>query len=566
MRYPLRSVSFFFRRYFFLLVVIKAIGQPVIHAEIVLPKLAVVIAVDQLRGDYIARFGPNLSDRGFKRLLANGAVFEDCHYRHAVTKTAPGHATILSGSHPTVHGIVANEWLDRASWQVVESVADPTAPLVGSASSTTRSPGGVLEAKSGRSPRRFLATTVGDQLKLRFNERSKVFAVANKDRSAILLGGKLADSAYWIERGRFVTSTYYRSALPSWIEVFNGRRPIEAVFGKTWERLLNADVYEAVQGPDDAPGESALYGLGRTFPQKIDGGRPEISPHFYTAFDHSPFSTALIGEFAQAAIREEKLGRNSATDLLCIGFSQIDTVGHGYGPDSHELMDSVLRLDDAIGALLDCIEKEVGLSRCVIVLTADHGVSPLPERVQSSRPEIPAGRFDAAALDQAVIQALDQAFGPLGSEQRWITRDNFGYHLRPEALAAKKLLPSDATRVVKLSLLASPQIAFAFTRDDVLAMSDTGAALSAMQRRSFYPGRSQDVVYVLKPYLVDRAPTGTNHGSPYAYDTHVPLLFFGLGVPPGVHHERVGVDDLAPTLAALLGLSAPPEAGGHRLF
>jgi hypothetical protein len=534
-------------------------------AEELPPRLAVVIAVDQFRGDYLQRFAPYFSAEGFKRLTGSGLVFEDCRYRHAVTKTAPGHATILSGGHAETHGIVANDWFDRTLGRTVESVEDAAFPIVGASPSVVRSPGGVVEAKAGRSPRSFLGTTVGDQLKLRFGSRSKVFSVSNKDRSAILLGGKLADSAYWIDRGRLVTSAYYRAALPNWVETFNGSRRVEAVFGQTWDRLREAALYDAVQGPDDAPGESSDFGLSRTFPRKLDGGGSEISPDFYGAFDNSPFSAALIGDFAEQALREEQLGQDEITDLLCVSFSQIDTVGHSYGPDSHELMDSVLRLDAIIAGLLNALDKQVGLSRCVIVLSADHGASPLPERVLHARPEIPAGRFNGGALDSAVADALHQAFGAPTDNQRWFVRDNFGYHLQPTVLAQKKLTLSTVADVVKSALLTSNQVAGAFTRDEFATMPADGDSLPAMLRRSFFPARSQDVIFVLKPYIVDRK-LGTNHGSPYAYDTHVPLVFFGVGVPSGTRSHRVGVDDLAPTLAALLHVPAPPEAVGQRLF
>ena len=530
------------------------------------PKLAVVISIDQYRADYLVRFRPYFVEGGFKRLLEGGADYQNNHYRHAVTKTAPGHATILSGVHANIHGIVANEWVDRTTWQVIESVEDPAFPLVGAAPAAGRSPGGVLEAKTGRSPRNYLATTVGDQLKLRFGAHSKVFAVAHKDRSAILMGGKLADSAYWINGGRFVTSTYYRDQLPDWVAAFNAAGHVEARFGKTWERLLAPEIYDAVQGADDAPGENTDFGFGRTFPKKVDGGRPQLSPKFYEAYENDPAASELVGVFVQEAVKQEQLGRHANTDLLCVGFSQIDKVGHSYGPDSHELMDAVLRLDRVLANLLACLDREVGLAHCVIVLTADHGSSPLPEHVQALRAEIPAGRLQTAELDAAVNTALDRAFGPLPANEYWALRDNFGYHLRPSALAAKKITVAAAAGVVKQALQAWTQIANAFTADEVLAMAPEGDLLPAATRRSFFPGRSQDVIFVLKPYFIDRPKSGTNHGTPYDYDTHVPQLWFGAGVTPGVHAERTGMDDLAPTLAGLLGVPRPPQAQGRRLF
>lgn len=529
------------------------------------PKLAVVIVVDQLRADYLVRFRPYFGEGGFKRLLEGGADFQDNHFRHAVTKTGPAHATILSGVHADVHGIVGNEWIDRSTWRMIASVEDPAFPLVGVPPAAFRSPGGVLETRSGRSPRSFLGATVGDQLKLRFGARSKVFAVAHKDRSAILMGGKLADSAFWIGEGRFVTSTYYHNELPAWVGAFNAQRRVEALFGQTWDRLLDEAVYDAVQGPDDAPGENADFGLVRKFPKRLDGGQENISSRFYEAFEHDPRASELVAEFVKEAIRQEQLGRRETTDLLCIGFSQLDKIGHSYGPDSHEVMDSVLRLDRVLADLLTFLDQEIGLAHCVIVLTSDHGVSPLPERLQALSPEIPTGRLQTAELDRKVAEALDQAFGKLPANEYWCLRDNFGYHLRPSALLARNVTLTDAANVVKHALLGWPQIAEAFTAAEVIAMVPEGDSLRAASRRSYHPSRSQDVIFVLKPYFIERS-TGTNHGSPYDYDTRVPQLWFGRGVSPGNHRERTGVDDLAPTLAALLGVPVPPQAQGRRLF
>ncbi len=527
-------------------------------------KLAVVITIDQLRADYLVRFRPWLVAGGFKRLLEGGADFRNAHYRHAQTVTASGHAGILTGVHPDTHGIVGNTWLDRGLWEEVNNVEDRAAPLVGldpaEAAPTLRGP------KGGRSPRALQATTVSDQLKLRFGSGTKIFSASNKDRSAILLGGKLADGAYWDELGMMVTSRYYAAALPAWVAAFNAERLAHGAFGKTWERLLPAAIYDRVQGPDDAPGETVDFGFTRTFPKVVNGGADKVTAKFYSAYDNAPHSAEFLGEFLQRAIREERLGRNAATDMLCFSFSQLDSIGHSYGPDSHEVMDSLLRIDRVLASILDLIDREVGLARCVIVLTADHGVAPMPERVQAIRPEIPAGRVKLAEMDPTVTQALDAAFGPLPTGEYWFTRHNSGYHVRPSALAAKKLAQDAVAKVVKAAVLRHPFIAHAFTREEILAISPEGETLPAMVRRTYYAPADRDVVFVLKPYFIERNTAGSTHGSPYDYDTNVALLWYGRGVKPGVHHERVGIDDIAPTLSTLLDLPIPPQAQGRRLF
>lgn len=529
-------------------------------------RLAVVISIDQFRADYLERFAPWFGDDGFKRLMLEGAWYQDNRYRHAVTKTAPGHATILSGTHADTNGIIGNDWWDTETNEMVASVEDADAPLIG-APPAPRSPGGYFERKSGRSPRRFLGTTVGDQLKLRFGDRSRVIAVATKDRSAILLGGRLADGAYWQEGNNFVTSTYYRAELPAWVADFNAAGQADALFGSTWERLLPADVYDAVQGPDDAPGEFAGDGLTRTFPHRFDGGQARISPAFYDALDSAPASAALLADFALAAIEAENLGRHPATDLLAISFSQMDYAGHNFGPDSHEVMDSVLRLDRVLAGLFAALDATVGREHYLVVLTADHGAAPLPEHVAAQREGgVPSGRVVNKTFDQTVEAALSQTFGAPPADIRWAQRDNFGYRFNRKTLADLQVDPADAAREAKKALLTRPEISHVFTRDELLAAPAFGDTVLAMSRRSFNAARSPDVAYVLAPYFIDRSGTGTNHGTPHDYDTQVPLQWWGAGVPAGIHSERTAVEDIARTLAAALGIPAPPQAEGRRLF
>jgi len=551
--------SSFLRAHFFGLVLLASVGAQ----QTPPPRLVVVISVDQLRADYLERFRPYFGPGGFNLLLEQGANFTDCHYRHAVTKTGPGHALMLSGVHANVHGIVGNEWLVRA-WpapEQVNCVEDRDSALVGLAPRVVRSPGGVLEAKSGRSPRHLLASTIGDQLKLRHGAGAKVFGVADKDRAAILMSGQQADGAYWTEEGRVVTSTYYRPGLPAYLTAFNAEQRAEKLFGREWTRLLDAAVYESIQGPDDAAGESAVVGFNRTFPKRLDGGQPQIGKDYYEAFDYTPWNNDLVADLARAVIAQELLGEaDGAPDLLAIGFSQPDKIGHAYGPHSHEVMDSILRLDRTLADLFRFLDDKIGLAHCTIVLTADHGVAPLPERIAPT-----GGRIRGADLDRQVFAALDTKFGPLANNERWAVRDGLGYHLNPAALAQKQLAPTGVEEVIRSALAAVPGLAAAYTRTRLMDPAPLDAIGEAL-RLSYYPPRSPDVMAVLKPFFIDRASPGTTHGTPYDYDTHVPLLWYGAGVKAGVHPARVGVDDLAPTLSHLLGLPAPAQAVGRILF
>jgi hypothetical protein len=528
------------------------------------PRLVVAISVDQMRADFLVRFRPYFGEGGFKRLLEGGADFRNCHYGHAYTVTAPGHATILSGVNANVHGIIGNEWLDRTTLLKGNAVEDTAAPLVGLPPRPDRYVNPTWAAKAGRSPRNFLGTTVGDRLKARHGAAAKVFGVADKDRSAILMAGPKADGAYWTEEGIFVTSTYYRPQLPDWVREFNAAHAGAQTFGRTWDRLLEQAVYDRVQGPDEMAGEDSVAGLAVTFPKQVTGTGNKLDGSFYAAFDRTPWANELVAAMAQRVIEVEDLGRDDVPDLLAVGFSQPDAAGHTYGPDSHEIMDTYLRLDRTLAEFLRFLETRVGLDRCLIVLTADHGVAPLPERVLADKGPGSASRFSVAGIDATLAQALDAAFGPLPDDVAWYTRDGSAFHLNPAALQVRHAAAGLVSAELKRVLLGYPWTFAVHTREEL-----TGPApldpVGEMMRRSFHAARSPDVITLYRPHFTT-SKAGTGHGTPHEYDTHVPQLWFGAGVKPGVHAERVAVEDIAPTLAGLLGVELPPEAKGKRLF
>jgi hypothetical protein len=550
-------------RFLFRFLLLALGAATLMAAERPVPRLAVVITVDQMRADYLARFGPHFGEGGFKRLLA-GAHFQNCHYQHAITVTAPGHATILSGVNANVHGIIGNDWLDPQTYLSGNAVEDPAAPLVGLPPRPNRYPNATLAAKAGRSPRNFLGTTVGDRLKARYGAGAKVIGVADKDRSAILPAGPKADGAYWTEEGNFVTSTYYRPELPEWVKTFNAQHNAAQYFGQVWDRLREKELYDRVQGPDEAPGEEVSAGMPATFPKVIVGSGSATAGAFFAAFDRTPWNNELVAGLATLALDAEQLGRDDTPDLLAIGFSQPDTTGHTYGPDSHETMDTYLRLDRTLATFLNQLDVKVGLAHCVIVLTADHGVCPLPERIQAGQGPEAGGRFEMALVRQGLQETLDVTFGPLPDDLHWLVGDGYGLRLNPAALNARKVTPVRAAAEVKTALLRDRRFAAVYTREELLQVGPLDA-WGEMMRRSYHSERSPDVMFVLRPYFLTRK-SGTNHGMPHAYDTHVPQLWFGAGVKPGVHAERVGVEDIAPTLAGLLGVDLPPEAKGRPLF
>lgn len=530
------------------------------------PRLAVMVAVDQMRADYLVRFRPWFVEGGFRRLLEDGAVYTNAHHRHALTTTAAGHATVSTGVHANLHGIAANEWFDFPAGRVITAVHDPKSPLVGAARAAVRLPGGALDSDATASPARLHVPTVGDQLKLRYGSQVRVIGLANKDRGAIFLSGKLADGVYWFHEGRLVTSSYYRADLPGWLTDFLATDPIGRRFGQTWDRLLAKEIYDQVQGPDEAAGEEEPYGLGQTFPRRVDGGQKEPGSEFHNAYRLDPHCTEVLGEAVARAVAGEQLGRHAAPDLLCVSFSQPDYCGHSFGPDSHEIMDSILRLDRVLAAMMEMLDREVGRGRWTLVLTADHGVAPLPERVAATGRGLDAGRMDYAGLTKTIEAALTAAFGAPPTGLAWVLRDGYGYRLWPATIEALKIDPVAARQVVKAAALAWPQTGFAWTREELLGDAPPLRDYLAEWRLSYHPALSQDVILSPKPYVVDRKRNGTNHGTPYEYDTHLPLLWYGAGVTPGVHEARVGSDAIAPTLAKILGIPRPPQAHAQPLF
>lgn len=518
------------------------------------PRLVVVIAVDQLRPDYLDRFRRWFGPGGFNRFLRQGARFTSARYSHAVTETCVGHAVMLTGSDPMVNGIVANEWYDPALGRGVYCAEDTAAPLVGA--------GGSLPPTAGRSPRLLIGATVGDLLKMESAGRSRVVTVSAKDRSAIMLGGKLADAAYWLRDTIFVTSSYYRPDLPGWVRAFNAARPVQRYLGTQWQRVLPAAAYATV-GPDDQPGEGDEAGLGRTFPHPLKD---------LAAFEHAPFADEIVADFALRAVEAEGLGRDSVPDLLGISFSATDWVGHTFGPDSHEILDDVLRLDRVLARLFGELDRGIGPGRMLVVLTADHGVSPLPEVAAGVRRGAGPRRIGHAVMDSAVSRALTARFG-VPPAPGWIAWNGAPMlFLSRAALAARKIPLDEAARVARDALQAVPGVTGAVTGAELARRRDAalGAGLAGGRdgdaAHSYYPGRSGDVYYFLEPYwLQTDASTGTGHGTGWRYDQQVPLVWFGPGVRPGTYRGPADVADLAPTLSEMLGLGAPGGAQGRVL-
>jgi predicted AlkP superfamily pyrophosphatase or phosphodiesterase len=531
------------RFYGFLLAVFSSVAQA--QEPATRPKLVVVIVIDQFRPDYLQRFRPYFGTGGFNLFLRRGANFTEAEYKHAVTFTCPGHAVVLTGSYANVNGIISNQWYDSKSGRQEYCAADSSVTLIGS-------------SHRGRSPRNLVASTVGDELKRTSRGRSRVIAMAGKDRSAIMLGGHKADGAYWMEDSLFVTSTHYMKELPAWVQQFNASARVSSYAGKSWDRLLPKAAYAGI-GPDYVAAEQNVAGMGRTFPHRL---APDSSPRFLDGFRSSPFQNEVLLDFARAAVTSERLGEDDDPDLLAVSLSANDLIGHAFGPNSHEVMDVTVRTDRLLDRFFEFLDQQIGLRHVLIVLTADHGVAPLPEIARDLHPG--AGRLDPARIAAAAETALRSRFGaPPGPG--WLA------HLAPpwlylnvEALRQKGIAIEEAERTARDAVKGVRGVHQALTATELRQQQKNGMASGVLL--SFYPDRSGNIYYELKPFIVPgQEQTGTTHGSPWSYDTRVPLLWFGSSIKRGAYREATSIADIAPTLSALLGIDPPAGSRGRVL-
>ena len=516
------------------------------------PKLVVIIALDQFPYEYITRFQPYFGKNGFNYLLKNGATFTNARYEHAFTKTSPGHAACMTGAYSHFNGIISNRWYDRSKRKVINSVDDESVQLLG-------------VKGTGISPRNLLTYTVGDMLRLNTGFRSKVISVSNKDRVAVLMGGKLG-KAFWFDDSAVVTSSYYESSLPKWLVEFNASGAMQQYFGKHWTEL-NPIAARKICDVDDAPYEQNLYALGKVFPHLITGtGTDRLTPSYYGALAYSPFSTELLFNVVQKAFSVETLGTRGVTDMLCVGVSVTDLVGHAYGPQSHEVFDNALRTDAMLAQFFSFLDAKVGLKNCIIALTSDHGIAPIPEYIKKHTPNADAGRVRISDISKFAISTLDKAFGKVQSGRPWLNQViETEVYINRDVVAEKGLSLEVVERVLKDSSSGVSPFAAAYTRDEIERNTARGRFAEQVEN-SFFPERSADVFFILKPYYIGTADTaGTNHGQPYDYDAHVPLIFVGKNFKPGTYTSEVSPIDLAPTLSEVMKIEFPPSREGRVL-
>lgn len=521
------------------------------------PKLVVQITVDQLRGDLPMRYRNRLTKGGFRYLLEKGTHYANAHHRHANTETAVGHATLATGADPSRHGIVGNSWIDPKTGAFVYNTEDERHHLIG------QEP----KAHSGVSPRNLLSSTIGDELVLSNAGTSRVFSVSGKDRGAILPGGH-AGKAFWYSKrsGEFVTSTYYYDAYPEWVRGWNAAKPADRYRGTQWNLLLPRESYIA-KDLDDRPYEADFQDLGRTFPHGYGDGK-----YFHLIVGLTPAIDELTLAFARQVVEQEKLGTGDATDFLAVSLSATDYVGHLFGPSSLESEDNILRLDRELASFFAFLDEKVGLENTLIVLSADHGAPEAPEYVRSIGMETGRFAFDYFKKPNEITAALQRRFG---RDDLILSHSHPYLYLDYAAIRRARLDPAVIERFIAAEAMKIPGIRYALNRTGVLDGLHADGRLERQIRRNFHPDRSGAIHLVQDQYWflhstdeaakMGLAGLAAIHGSPWPYDTHVPIFFAGHTVPAWTISRRVATTDVAPTIAAYLGIKPPSGAVGDPL-
>jgi len=529
------------------------------------PKLILQITVDALRGDLPSRFSNMLGDGGFRKLMDHGIHYTSAQYQHANTETIVGHTSLATGTVPAAHGMVANVWFDRELERLVYNIEDPDYRLLSVGadvdSKTEIDPTQRAAKVEGRSPNNILSSTFSDEMAVHFAGRSKIFAVSVKDRGAVSLAGH-AGKAFWFSKasGEFVTSNYYYQQYPDWVNEWNARKPFTAYAGKSWE-LMHPQAKYLFGDADDRDYETDFPGFGRTFPHAYGNSDDK---YFTTRLTLSPAGDELTLDFARTLLISEQLGQDDVPDYLAISFSSTDYVGHLFGASSLETEDNMARLDRTLTDLFEFIDKEVGLENTLIVLSADHGQPEVPGHLHELGIDN-AHYFDTEALDKTpAIMALKKQFG-LGEELIEAFFQPYLY-LNHDLIREKGLDQGQVEQAVAAELLKFDGVAYAVSSTALRTDNLPDTLMTRSILRNFHPKRSGDIYLVFEPNVFindfDGLTVASTHGSPWRYDTFVPVIFAGAGLSSVTVSRPVTPYDVAPTLAAYLGIKPPSGAIG----
>lgn len=503
------------------------------------PKLVIGLVVDQMRWDFLYRYQDRYqANGGFNRLIKQGFSNENTFIPYAPTITACGHSTIFSGSTPAITGIAGNAWYDQRLKRNMYCVEDKSVSTVGSSS------------KAGQmSPRNMQTTTIGDELKLATNFRSKVIGIAIKDRGGILPAGHTANGAYWYDgsTGNWITSTYYRNDLPNWVQSFNDAKWVDKYYEGGWNTLYPIETYvNSVKEPK--PYKSKPLGANAlAHPYDLKG---MIGKNF-GAISSTPFGNTMTLELAKAAIKGESLGKSGFTDMLTVSLSSPDYVGHSFGPNSVEVEDTYLRLDKDLGEFFNYLDKEIGKGQYLFFISADHGVAHIPGFMKENK--IPAGTFDDGLCKNGLNELLRQKFG---HSNMVISMNNYQVHIDRPLVDSLGLDRSKVIETIIRFMQQQPEVMRSFDLNE-LSATTLPAKIKTMIANGYDPNRGGDVQFILYPQYIDGGPTGTTHGLWNPYDAHIPLVWYGWNIKPGKSNKEVYMTDIAPTIAAMLHIQMP---------
>ncbi|WP_460218218.1 alkaline phosphatase PafA [Psychroserpens sp. MEBiC05023] len=515
------------------------------------PKLVVGIVVDQMRYDYLTRFYKKFGQGGFKRMIDEGFNCKNNHFNYIPTKTAAGHASIYTGTTPRYHGVIGNNWFDKAIGESVYCVRDDSYQSVGTTS------------KDGQmSPHRMTTTTFTDENRLFTQKRGKTIGISIKDRGAVLPAGHTANAAYWFRgksEGAWITSTFYMKALPKWVSEFNASNKSSSYL-KTWNTLYPMDTY-IESGPDLNDFEDGFKSKATaTFPydlkalSKDNGG--------FDILKSTPFGNSLTTDFAIAAIEGEQLGKDNITDMLTVSFSSTDYVGHNFGVNAKETEDTYIRLDKDLERLFNYLDTTVGVGEYTVFLTADHGAPYVPAFLKSQK--IPGGLLD---FNEVKTDLNNMLFSEFGNEALVLKISNEQVFLNHEVIKSNNLDLNKIENVIIQKLLDYDRINKVFKGNNINDFAFQNG-VEYLLKNGYNQKRSGDILIVMESSVFSDGhwnKKGTDHGSGYVYDTHVPLLFFGKGIKKGHTYKKTEITDIAPTISALLGISFPNGTIGEVL-
>lgn len=512
------------------------------------PKLVVGIIVDQMRQEYLYRFADRYSDGGFKRMMNDGFMMKNGHYNYIPTYTGPGHASVYTGTTPATHGIIGNDWYVKSLDRMMYCAEDTLVTNIGGS-----------EENGFISPRNLITTTITDELRLASQKRSKVVGVAIKDRGASLPAGHLGD-AYWYDSntGEFMTSSYYYDKLPKWVDKFNDKKLTDSYSSQTWNTLYPIDTYKASIA-DDNPFEASFSGKDTpTFPYDLKELRKTNGE--FGVIASTPFGNSITLDFALAALEGEKMGMGEETDFLALSFSSTDYIGHRFGPQSKEIEDTYLRLDQDIERLLNYLDENYGKDQYIVFLSADHAVAEVATHMVSEN--IPGGNLRVSAV---LSDLQGYIFAKYGTG-KWIKNSSNGQiFLNHELIQEKNIIQEDFENEIAQFLLPYDGIKEVYTG-------------TAMRTREFTEGRamrlqmgynhkaSGDILMILEPAWLTGGATGTSHGTGYSYDTNVPILFYGWNVPAGESSRYASITDISPTLSMMLDIKLPNGSTGQPIL